>query len=511
MINPKNLGFLLLGGLLFFNLASSGQEQMGSVFERQVSIYAQNEPLGTILNQIGWQAKVFFSYDASSIESNKKYSMEVTKKSLFTVLHLIFDPDTFKLTELENQIVITKKSTLKDTSLINHPRDVKYFFLRGKILDSKKRDPLVYASISLKNRPLGTITNSDGEFLLKLHPDYIYDTLVISSLGYAQSYLPSYQLLDDDIIFLEPVSIRIGEVKVTAITPQKLLENVRERIETNYSSYSWLMPSFYRETVQQDGNYINVSEAVVEILKAPYNNTAREDVVRLQKGRQSPDLQPFKWLSFKLQGGPFTITKLDIVKTNETFLDKAYEHNYKYDITRVIQYNNNPAYVLEFEPVPENDFHGYTGKMYIHRETFAILYVNFGFNRSGLKKAASVLIKRKPHGVRARPSFVQYEVTYKQYRGKWYLSTARASVIIKVRSRSDDINSDFHSRSELLVTDIVETDLRRFSRDESIRQQDIFVELVNDYDPGFWENYNIIKPDEDLQNAIRNFSLENYK
>jgi hypothetical protein len=468
MIIPKYFMLILLGGLLILNQASSGQEQMGSVFERQVSIYSQNEQLGTILNQIGWQAKVFFSYDASSIESNKKYSLEVTKKSLFTVLHLMFDPDTFKLTELENQIVITRKSAVNDTSLINDFRDdvVKYFFLKGKILDSKKKNPLVYASISLKDRPIGTITNSDGEFLLKLHPDYIYDTLVISSMGYAQYCLPSYQLLDDDIIFLEPVSIHIDEVKVTAITPQKLLENVRERIAFNYSLYSWLMPSFYRETVQQDDNYINVSEAVVEILKAPYNNTTREDVVRLHKGRQSPDVQPFKWLSFKLQGGPFTITKLDIVKNNETFLDKTYEHYYKYDITRLIEYNNNPAYVLEFEPVPDNDFHGYTGKMYIHRETFAVLYVNFGFNRNGLKKAASVLIKRKPRGVRARPSFVQYEVTYKQYRDKWYLSTARASVIIKVRSRSDNINSDFHSRSDLLVTDIVKTDLKRFSRDE---------------------------------------------
>ena len=137
MIVFTNLNIILGGALLITCLVASGQEPVGSVFERQVSIYANNEPLSNILNQIGWQARVFFSYDASLIEANKKYSIDITGKSLFTVLHHIFDPSLFKLTELENQIVITKATTLNDTSLISKSRDgpVKYFFLKGKIFD----------------------------------------------------------------------------------------------------------------------------------------------------------------------------------------------------------------------------------------------------------------------------------------------------------------------------------------------------------------------------------------
>jgi hypothetical protein len=81
------------------------------------------------------------------------------------------------------------------------------------------------------------------------------------------------------------------------------------------------MTAFYRETVKQDNDYINVSEAVIEILKAPYTNSLRSDLVRIVKGRRSPDVKPFQWLNFKLQGGPFTITKLDVVKTLESFID----------------------------------------------------------------------------------------------------------------------------------------------------------------------------------------------
>jgi hypothetical protein len=57
-----------------------------------------------------------------------------------------------------------------------------------------------------------------------------------------------------------------------------------------------------------------------------------------------------------------------------------------------------------------------------------------------------------------------------------------------------------------LVTNIKPTEIKRFTRNESIGQNDIFVELINGYDEKFWENYNIIKPDENLINAIKTIS-----
>lgn len=490
--------------ILLLNFHSVGQQQDGSVFERRISIQAENQPLTTILDQIGWQARVYFSYDASLVNAEKTYTIQVIEKSLFSVLNQLFNPEKIQFTELENQVIISKrKDSGANEITVPDSIPVKYFFLSGKILDRKKEFPISYASVSVFNQPIGTITNTDGEFLLKLHPRYINDTLVISSMGYAQVFMPANQLLDEDLIFLDPVSIRIREVKVTATTPEKLLENIRANLENNYTSYNKLMTGFYRETVRQDGKYINVSEAVIEILKAPYVNSFRNDLVRLLKGRQSPDVQPFKWMNFKLQGGPFTITQLDVVKTMESFLDEAYQHQYQYKISRVVWYNENPVYVLEFEPLSGTDFHSFVGELFVHRETFAIVHAKYGFNRAGLKKATPVLVKRTPPGVKARPSFVEYQVSYQRYQGKWQLATAQASIKFKIRNRRENINSEFHSVSDLLITDIQPTELKRFGRDESFGQRDIFVEMIGSYDPNFWENYNIIKPDENLRNAIQ--------
>lgn len=61
----------------------------------------------------------------------------------------------------------------------------------------------------------------------------------------------------------------------------------------------------------------------------------------------------------------------------------------------------------------------------------------------------------------------------------------------------------FHSISDLLVTNYRETNLRRFKRFENFNSNDIFREIITDYDEAFWGNYNIIKPSEDLRKALK--------
>lgn len=490
--------------ILLLSFIAKGQQQDGSVFERRVTIKQQDQVLEYILEQISWQAEVYFSYDAKAVNTAREVSVDVVNKSLYNVLNELFNPQDYMLRERENQIIILKKHEREDVPVVvNDTVPVKYFFLKGKLIEGRREKPVPYASVSLFNRPVGTISNTDGEFLLKLHPENIRDTVVISCMGYAQILVPAYKLLDEDLFVLEPISIRIKEVRVTSITPDDLLKKIRQNFETNYSAHSKLMKAFYRETVQQDGAYISVSEAVIDVLKSPYTNTLRNDLVRLVKGRKSPDVQPFRWLNFKMQGGPFTIVKLDVVKTNESFIKESFQNQYKYSILRVIWYNEEPVYVVHFEPISSQVFPGFIGEMYVHRETFAIVHANFRFNRSSLKEATSIMIKKKPRGVKARPTYVEYTVNYQQYQGKWHLSTAQAAVSFKVRSKRDKLNSDFYSVSDLLITDIQPTALKRFPNEERFNQNDVFVERIGNFDEKYWENYNIIKPDEDLSKAFK--------
>jgi hypothetical protein len=205
------------------------------------------------------------------------------------------------------------------------------------------------------------------------------------------------------------------------------------------------------------------------------------------------------------------ISKIDVVKTVESFIDPGQRTFYKYSITRSILYNDIPVYVLHFEPFSDelSDGRFFEGEIFVHRESFAVVHVSFGLNKYGLKKATSSMIKRKPVNVSAKPTHVNYVANYQYFDGFWHLSNIIAEATFKVRSRKNRVNSEYQSITDVLITDIQNTGLRRFPRETTLKPNDIFTEMINSYDEKFWDNYNIIRPDEDLRNAIKNqFNLK---
>ena len=139
---------ILFLAILLLPAFTKAQQQNGSVLENRISVNLKNQPLNTILDQISWQAGVYFSYDASVLNTSLQYSIEAEDKSLYTILSQLFNPDEFKLLELENQVIITKNNETKlPVEIPADSIEVKYFFLSAKIIDGRKEDPIKYASV----------------------------------------------------------------------------------------------------------------------------------------------------------------------------------------------------------------------------------------------------------------------------------------------------------------------------------------------------------------------------
>jgi len=102
-----HLKHVIVFSILFLSLICSAQEQDGSVLDTKVTIIEENQPLSFILDQLSWQAGVYFSYNASLIDATKKYTVDAANKSLFTVLNQLFDARKFRFSELQNQIIIS--------------------------------------------------------------------------------------------------------------------------------------------------------------------------------------------------------------------------------------------------------------------------------------------------------------------------------------------------------------------------------------------------------------------
>lgn len=503
ILSARAAGLILL---LFVSLGTSGRQQQDSVLNRIVSVHADSTSIANVLRQITLQEEIFFSYDASLVNAERTVTVSKTREPLINILNVLFPHGEFSFVEKEDYIIITSVEDQNGPLTVDQKEvEPKFAFIQGKVSDLVTREPLSYVSVSVKGHPYGTITNQDGEYIFKIPEPYWQDSVMFSFVGYNSGTYAHQQLLENGSVQLRSISIRIREVRVRAVSVEEILEGIRENITKNYALSSRLYTGFYRETVKQDEDYISVSEAVLEILKAPYQDEFREDRVRLLKARRSPDVKPFNWVNFKLQGGAYTITKLDAVKTHETFLDKEFQHLYRYTLSDVIWYRDHPVYVISFRPEKGISYPLFRGEMYVDRESYALLYARFSLDNYGLDMAEENLIKRKPRGFRVKPLKVEYIADYQVFNQRTYLHSAKAMVTFRVRSRENRVNSVFESVSELLVTQIRNTDLKRFPGKELFTINDIFAEMTVDYDEQFWENYNIIKPDEDLQHAIKRF------
>lgn len=508
-MNPGR-GFFLIVFLLLMKF-SFGQKENNTALDSKISIEASNLSITSVLDKISLQAHVYFSYNAALIDTTRRIEASLSNKTIREILDVLFE-SKLVYQALDDQIIIThpqaeaEKKKEADTTK-TAPEIIRF---SGKIIDREENEPLPHTSISILKKNTGTISNMDGEFDFKIPGFYSNDTVVISCVGYRQYYLPVQQINPGpDTIFLQPITFRLKEIKVTAVNPQDILKRILDKIHLNYPRFPEIMTAFYREVLKQDNSYIDIAEAVMEIRKSSYENRNLEDRVKFIKGRKSLDVKPFQYVDFKMQGGPYYITKLDVVKTVDSFLDPEFRDFYKYAFDQIVEFNGRETYVIEFKPREKVDYPCYQGKLYVDMSTLALVQADFELSRSGLKFAHESLIRKKPKDFYVRPVQANYQVNYRRTNGKWHLSTARASVKFRVKSKSDKVNSLFHSNSELLITDIRPDDGTSFKRNELFSPRDIFTEIVTSFDESFWGNYNTIKPTESLRKALDKYELEN--
>jgi hypothetical protein len=490
---------------------ADAQEDNNSVLDKKISLEAHQETIAAVLEQISTLAKVYFSYDASLIDSDKKTDLLLEEKTVREALDSLLN-SRYIYDVIGDQIVIAipEPNGLNINYTYAAGDKQQTIILRGKIIDAHERTALPYSSISVFGKNMGTISNNDGNFELKISDYTNLDTIIISCLGYKpyrKSITEAY--CNNCTISLQPTSILLKEIKVTVINAASIAEKVIEKIPLNYPAEPEIMTAFYREVLKQDDQYIDVSEALLEIIKASYENSFADDKIKFVRGRKNLNVKPFSIVDFKIQGGPYYATKLDVIKTLDSFLNPEIQGSYKYMLDEIIEVNNRETYVIQFKPSEKLEDLSYQGKIYVDMSTLALVQADFSLSRTGLKVAHQLMIKKKPKDFYVRPVNADYSVSYRKVDNKWHLNNAQTSVKFKVRNKTDRINSNFHSTSELLITDFKPGAGEHYKRNELFGSKDIFSEMITSYDENFWKDYNIIRPTEELLNTLKSYYQKN--
>ncbi|MBE9467877.1 MAG: carboxypeptidase-like regulatory domain-containing protein [Bacteroidetes bacterium] len=477
------------------------QNDTTNILNKNISLKIKNGNLYDALITISKKTGYNFSYNSELISGDKKIKINVKNKSVNEILHILLSDTTFCFKVISNQIVICGKN--EDNSIFENSENLNYIIVKGKIIDSKFNSSLSYATIWVEETNIGTISNSDGEFIFKIPYQKKNKNLIVSFIGYKNLQIPINQLTKyNNLLMLDANVIPIQEVIIRSSSPQALLSSAISLIPNNYCIQPAYLTSFYRETIKRDNNYVAILEAVVDIYKTSYSSDFF-DRLKIIKSRKNMNYLLMDTLVVKIKGGLQSSLMLDIVKNKPNFLTSDYFHYYYYNIVDIVDFDNQSAYVIEFKPKKYiDDELLYSGKIYLDIKSLSIRKIEFWIEPKILKKQGHLFIVSHSRKFKVKSQKAIYKVSYKELNNKNYLNYVSADIEFNVRKRGELFFDKYNTLIELAVNKIDTTDVERFKYKEIVKSKKNFFDIVDKYLDNYWGDYNYIKPDESLQKGI---------
>lgn len=383
------------------------------------------------------------------------------------------------------------------------------FTVSGVVRDKESRKKLENVAVSLVGTPIGTVTNAEGVFSLKIpHMDTI-PQLELSHIGYMNARFSASAPEGSNnmyaTILMIPIALQLNEVVAYGNSARRIVEEALERIPKNYPSGESMTSAFYRETVQKGHRYISISEAMLDVYKTSYKQrTSDRDKVQIDKARRLLSQKQSDTLGVKVVGGPNLPLFMDVVKNAYALFDEETLDYYSFVQEPSVFIDDRLQYVISFRPRVKLDYALYVGRVFIDREHLAFTRAEFELDLSDRERAIAAILYKKPLGLRFRPQKVSFLITYRQHDGVTCLNYICNEMCFKCDWKRRLFSSSYVARSEMVAVDREEHPERVIARRDAFKSYQVFYDIVKEYwSEDFWKDYNIIEPTESLEDAVK--------
>ncbi|MBE0646581.1 MAG: carboxypeptidase-like regulatory domain-containing protein [Bacteroidales bacterium] len=399
--------------------------------------------------------------------------------------------------------------------------------INGVVKDASTGSPLPYTQISLAGTSLGTVTNEDGFFRLKMadggYPDAgDPDSLLVSFLGYQTEILPVSSFDTGPLeIFLIPVSLNLREVEIIALSPREVLRRAFDSIPVNFGSDTIILTAFIRTQKMVNKKLAEYTEAIVEDMKDGYypykpGETDRKhrvsNIPYLYKGRVTSDTNLVNLLgevgaSARCLGCNFV---RDIAEfPYETILDDRDRKYYDLKMEELINPDGGKIYRIRFDQNEKTTKTLYQGEILIDSRDFAIMQITYkpsykAFDAYEKKKFNRTwFLNNQPGWIQEMP-LGETTVTYAKRGDFWSLNTIRQQYWVTYIQPQTRQRIGYGYKNEVVVTNITRDPvlIREFQGDKSIGVNQRWDEVVGETDEAFWENFNYLPIEEKLREEL---------
>ena len=482
------------------------------ILDREIQLPKIKETTYELLNRITDLTGFFFIYDSDVINSEKKVNFPGGKYTVKQSIALITRDPNVQIKIIDRHILLYKKEISLPPETKSIPAEKKdsanFIIAKAVIKDAQTKEPVPFVSASIEKTGIGTVTNQSGEFMLKIPYSDSIQNIQISHIGYNQRIIPVELFVNNQVdIYLQTKMVPLQEVIIGLVNPQKIIREMLNNRSVNYQNEPVYFTSFYREGIEKKNTIVSLTEAVFQIYKTGFESSA-EDQVKLLKMRRVSNSNEKDSFTLKMRAGIDASLRLDIMKYLPDFFELNDENPFDYTKIDMTVADSGLAHVIAFEQKTGIKEPLYRGNLYIDSNNSALLAANFEINPQYIDKAADIFVLKKSKGVDIKPENVNYSVHYKYWNGKYYLNHLRGDLTFKVKKKNAFLQpaKSIHTFFEMVVCKIDTADVKRFSHKESIPTYNIFSETKFQYDNHFWDDFNIILPEERLNEAIGRIS-----
>jgi TonB-linked outer membrane protein, SusC/RagA family len=197
----------------------------------RITLQVKNEKLQSILDKIEKKSRFVFVYSNDEINTDQKVTFSVKDKELTDALAELLTPLRINYEMMKDKIILRPANkpntplaagssgaatTIEGAATAQQRADT---LITGRVVDDKGLG-LGNISVQLKGTAIGTTTNGEGNFTLRIPDDRKNGVLVVSSVGYIQQEvsITGSQLL---AVTLVPDSKDLGEVVVVGYGTQR--------------------------------------------------------------------------------------------------------------------------------------------------------------------------------------------------------------------------------------------------------------------------------------------------
>jgi len=412
------------------------------------------------------------------------------RSPIFLSMLFLFASAPISAQNIETPVITTSDSSVQymDTLVAEAqqaPVIAQPVLIQGRIVDAQTGEALSYATVSVKKLGIGTASNLDGDFSLKVPAGGANEKLNFNFMGYTAQEMNIADITGRLNILLVPSSYEIAEVVVLpGDYIGDLLRKAYKSIPENYPTKSTLCDGFYRETQRlNDSLFLYFNEAVLNVYKNTYGKDLNFGQIRVEKSRKNvfPGIDSINDVRF--YNGPHFPNDLDIVFSRWDFIKPSELKNWVYEM----ESSQSDLYVITFKnrKAPNSNFRG---RMFINKDNMA--YEGFELKRAGL----SVFSQNASSDATYIPGNTTAKIGYVEQDGLYNL----AYITYKTTGVNTASKKRIYKDIEYVTTSVKTDSVSPIPFSQQFDYYDILSIEAENYDQSYWKDYNVLQENSNL-------------